>query len=100
MEGKNKPINSLNTQTTYAELKKLFERVLAAAYWTETPKLPEPVAEVVEQTKVVEVAEETVQTKAGETTLCKAVDNMQMNEPQGQQLDSEQGSKMKYSNKY
>jgi len=38
MEGKNKPIQSLATQTTYAELKKLFDSIMAAPYWTDSPK--------------------------------------------------------------
>lgn len=83
MEGKNKPINSLNTNTTYAELKKLFERVLAAPYWTEKPKQPEQAVEV---EQAVEGEKAVV---AGES-LCTPVENMQLNEQQ--QHDNEQAS--------
>ena len=95
MEGKNKPIATLTTPTSYAELKKLFERILAAPYWTETPKeVAEPVVEIAdEQTTAAGVVEEE---HVAETVLCSGVEAMQFtNEQQQHQETSEQGSTKK-----
>lgn len=94
VEGKNKPVQGLTTATTYAELKKLFERLLNAAYWTSEPKqaVVEPVSEQTET--VVESANTT------EQTLNQAVENLQLEQQQQQQQQAvqqnEQGSRKKY----
>ncbi len=95
MDGKNKPIQTLTTQTTYAELKKLFERIMAAPYWTESPKKSEPVAEAEQETTNEQTVEQEQQEVAAEV-LSSGVEGVQLNE---EQIDNEQGSKKKYSNK-
>lgn len=88
MEGKNKPIQTLETQTTYAELKKLFERIMAAPYWTDSPKKSEPVAEVEQETSSEQVVEQEQQQVAADA-LSSGVEDMQLNEQQ-QQIENEQ----------
>lgn len=91
VEGKNKPVQGLSTAVTYSELKKLFERLLAAPYWTSEPRelVAEPVAEQVPET-VVESANTT------EQTLNQAVENLQLEQQQQQHQQAvqqnEQGS--------
>lgn len=87
IEAKNKPINTLTTQITYAELKKLFERILAAPYWTEEPKKEEEEAVVAEETQPEAVREDT---PAAET-LTTAVEGMNLNEQQ-QESEHEQAT--------
>lgn len=86
MDGKNKPIQTLTTQTTYAELKKLFERIMAAPYWTESPKKSEPVAEAEQETTSEQTVEQEQQEVAAEV-LSSGVEGMQLNE---EQIDNEQ----------
>ncbi len=97
MDGKNKPIPGLTTTTTYSELKKMFERLLTAPYWTSEPKEQEVVQEQTEQTTsvVVEVVDTT------EQTLNQAVENLQLEQEQQQQQivqQNEQGSRKNNSN--
>lgn len=86
MEGKNKPIQSLATQTTYAELKKLFDSIMAAPYWTDSPKKSE--TEVEQERGGEQVIEQEQQQLAGEV-LSSGVENLQLNEQQ-QQIENEQ----------
>lgn len=89
IEGKNKPITQLTTSTTYAELKKLFDRIFYASYWTEELKQNEPsVSEEVEQNEISEtnVEEQTVE------TLNKGVNDLQLNEQQKSAQTNEQAS--------
>lgn len=100
LEAKNKPVQGFTSQTTYAELKRLFDRLLSAAYWTSEPKVEEQVptatttgAETTEQT-----TNAVVETVATEQTLNQAVENMNLNENQQQQhqqqhlIQNEQGT--------
>jgi len=90
MEGKNKPIQTLTTQTTYAELKMLFEKIMAAPYWAESFKKPELVVQQETETSTQQVEQEQV--------LSSSVEGMHLNENQ-QLVDNQQGSKKNYSKK-
>jgi len=94
MDGKNKPIPGLTTTTTYSELKKMFERLLTAPYWTSEPKEQEVVQEQTEQTTsvVVEVVDTT------EQTLNQAVENLQLEQEQQQQQIVQQNEQGSYQN--
>jgi len=88
VEGKNKPVQGLSSHITYSELKKLFERLLAASYWTSEPKqvVAEPVAE-----QVPETVDESANTT--EQTLNQAVESLQLEQQQQQAVQqNEQGS--------
>lgn len=90
IEGKNKPIPALPNSVTYSELKKLFDRVLSAPYWTEEPKKEVGVAEV-EDVKSETPVESTETTE----TLTQAVENLQLN---GQEMNTQQNEQASFRN--
>jgi len=57
LEAKNKPVATLGL--TYAELKKIFDRIIAAPYWTQEPQQPQQ--EVTESAPVESSQQETEQ---------------------------------------
>lgn len=103
MDGKNKPITALAAfaPITYLEMKKLFEKILTAPYWTEEPK-----KEVVEETEeVAPQAEETTpeptaeekQASEEQQTLETSVEALQISKPQVEQFGA-QGEQVAYHN--
>jgi len=89
IEGKNKPITIFKNAITYSEMKKLFERLITAPYWTvEVPKPEETVTETEPEVTEEAVAPETTEEKPVEA-LNQAVDNLQLNE-QKETLQNEQ----------
>lgn len=93
IEGKNKPVAPLATVITYSEMKKLFEKLLNAEYWTEITKIAEPEVAPVE----TQVAETPVTENPGVETLQTAVDGLQIN--QNEMPQGEQGSKKHFYRK-
>ena len=59
LEAKNKPVATLGL--TYAELKKIFDRIIAAPYWTQEPQQPQQ--DVTESASVESAQQETEQTE-------------------------------------
>lgn len=86
IEGKNKPIASLATVITYAEMKKLFEKLINAEYWVEITKPVETEVAVETETPVQETPTEENQEVE---SLQTAVDGLQINQneiPQAEQV--------------
>lgn len=87
IEGKNKPVATLATVITYSDMKKLFEKLINAEYWTEIVKPVEP--EVVPEIETpLEVETPVVDSQEQVEALQTAVDGLQLqNEmPQGEQV--------------
>lgn len=90
IDGKNKPISALPNSVTYNELKKLFDRLLSASYWTEELKKEVEVAET-ETVKAETPAESTETTEI----LNQAVENLQLN---GQEMTTQQNDQASFRN--
>jgi caprin-1 len=96
IDGRNKPVLTLTHPCTYSELKKLFERLLSCPYWTEEPKVEEPVVETPVAVENSTEATEPVVATEEPASLNQAVESLQLNEQQHvaqqQQQQNEQGN--------
>lgn len=94
IEGKNKPITALSavTPVTYSDLRKLFDRLLTATYWTQIQQ---------QQAEATTVAAENVEQSANDlneqtsemteqTNLIAAVENLEINNQQVEQFNNQQ----------
>jgi hypothetical protein len=94
IDGKNKPITVFKESITYSEMKKLFERLLSASYWTvqDCPVCPDKqeVTTLETETETETTPVETESEAKPTESLNEAVENMQLNE-QKNTLQNEQG---------
>jgi hypothetical protein len=99
IEGKNKPITALSavTPVTYSDLRKLFDRLLTATYWTQIQE-QQQAEETSVATENVEQSSNNLNEQTSEmteqTNLIAAVENLELN---NQQI--EQGSKKNFNKK-
>jgi len=95
IEGKNKPITALSavTPVSYADLRKLFDRLLAATYWTqikEQQQAEPTTAEAENAEQLVNDLNEQTSEMTEQTNLIAAVENLELNNQQVEQFSSQQ----------